>query len=377
MVFFLFFAQTTTRVAILVGLGPRWGVLQNLSRAVEPAYAARAPRKAGRDTLMMSCDAPRQLTASSERFSRATPTIWSTGERAGVRLALKVHEVRRDVHRAYARCRPTPGPARARPRRRDPLVSRRVGSGKRRRSGGARAEAPEVRGGRGLLREPVPRVEAEAYGCGLVPDAGICSFSSPRSASFGEASTTLETGTCCGVEWSTDGDAPKGVQGIVSGLHEESDRDQRALLRPRRDDRRGAAAAADGRLRAPRRLRPGRGCRRALRQPPRVVEARGVPRAARSRGGGGRVEDVLCVRRAARTACCLICWTAARAQRCSRVARVVGCEVRRRAAEETLDERVEERFEERVEVLVEFDSLGVSWRSLCNARWTTRQRGIF
>ena len=85
------------------------------------------------DTLMMSCDAPRQLTASSERFSRATPTIWSTGERAGQRLALKVHEVRRDVHRAYARCRPTPGPARARPRRRDPLVSRRVGSGKRRR----------------------------------------------------------------------------------------------------------------------------------------------------------------------------------------------------------------------------------------------------
>ena len=43
--------------------------------------------------------------------------------------------------------------------------------------------------------------------------------------------TTLETGTCCGVQWSTDGDAPKGVQGIVSGLHEESDRDQRALLR--------------------------------------------------------------------------------------------------------------------------------------------------
>ena len=162
----------------------------------------------------------------------------------------------------------------------------------------------------------------------------------------------------------------------MSGLHEESDRDQRALLRPRHDDRRGAAAAADGRLRAPRRLRRGRGRRRALRQPPRVVEARGVPRAARSRGGGGRVEDVLCVWRAARTACCLICWTAARAQRCSRVERVVGCGVRRRAAEETLDERVEERFEERVEVLVEFDSLGVGWRSLCGAG-TTRQRGIF
>ena len=135
-------------------------VLQNLSRAVEPTRAARAQPKAGRDTLMMSCDAPRQLTASSERFSRATPTIWSTGERAGQRLALKVHEVRRDVHRAYTRCRPTPGPARARPRRRDPLVSRCVGSGKRRRSGGARAEAPEVRGGRGLLREPVPRAGA-------------------------------------------------------------------------------------------------------------------------------------------------------------------------------------------------------------------------
>ena len=86
---------------------------------VEPARAARAPRKAGRNTRMMSCDAQRQLTASSERFSRASPTIWSTGGRADVRLALKVHEVRRDVHRAYTRCRPTPGPARARPRRRD------------------------------------------------------------------------------------------------------------------------------------------------------------------------------------------------------------------------------------------------------------------
>ena len=32
-------------------------------------------------------------------------------------------------------------------------------------------------------------------------------------------------------QWSTDGDAPEGVQGIVSGLHEKSDRDQRALLR--------------------------------------------------------------------------------------------------------------------------------------------------
>jgi hypothetical protein len=56
------------------------------------------------------------------------------------------------------------------------------------------------------------------------------------------------------------------------------------------------------------------------------------------------------------------------------VERVVGCEVRRRAAEETFDERVEERFEERVEVLVELDSLGVGWRSLCGAG-TTRQRG--
>ena len=95
------------------------GLLQDLSHAVEPACAARAPRKAGHNTLMMSCDAPRQPTASSERFSRASPTIWSTGGRADVRLALKVHEVRRDVHRAYTRCRPTPGPARARPRRRD------------------------------------------------------------------------------------------------------------------------------------------------------------------------------------------------------------------------------------------------------------------
>ena len=37
------------------------GVLQNLSRAVEPAYAARAPPKAAHNTLMMSRDAPRQL----------------------------------------------------------------------------------------------------------------------------------------------------------------------------------------------------------------------------------------------------------------------------------------------------------------------------
>ena len=35
-----------------------------------------------------------------------------------------------------------------------------------------------------------------------------------------------------------------------------------------------------------------------------------------------------------------------------------------------VDERVEERFEERVEVLVEFDSLGVGWRSLCGAGTT-------
>ena len=42
--------------------------------------------------------------------------------------------------------------------------------------------------------------------------------------------------------------------------------------------------------------------------------------------------------RAARTACCLVCWTAARAQGCFCVERVVGCEVRRRAAEEMLNE---------------------------------------
>ena len=137
------------------------------------------------------------------------------------------------------------------------LVSRRVGSGKRRRSGGARAEAPEVRGGRGLLREPVPRAGAGGQrvrgrprrrdlssrgasarehavvpaapapklprcaagvdcfenpclgwkerpkGSGLVPDAGICSFSSPRSAS--------ELIKAAAARAKADPDAPEGL----------------------------------------------------------------------------------------------------------------------------------------------------------------------
>ena len=116
---------------------------------------------------------------------------------------------------------------RARHRRRDPLVSRRVGSGKRHCFRDARAEAPEARGGRGLLREPIPRVEAAAEAVRRGTDSGICSFSSPRSVSFGEASATLETGIYR-AQWSTDGDTPKAVEGIVSGLHEELDRDQRA-----------------------------------------------------------------------------------------------------------------------------------------------------
>ncbi len=61
MVFFLFFGQATTRVAILLGLDRDGRVLQNASRAVELAYAARAPPKAAHNTLMMSRDAPRQL----------------------------------------------------------------------------------------------------------------------------------------------------------------------------------------------------------------------------------------------------------------------------------------------------------------------------
>jgi len=83
------------------------------------------------------------------------------------------------------------------------FVSRRVGSGKRRRFRGARAEAPEVRGGRGQLREPVPRVEAPPNGCGLVPDAGICSFSSPRSAS--------ELIKAAAARAKADPDAPEGL----------------------------------------------------------------------------------------------------------------------------------------------------------------------
>ena len=79
------------------------------------------------------------------------------------------------------------------------------------------------------------------------------------------------------------------------------------------------------------------------------------------------MEDVLCAVRGARAACCLICWAAARAQRCFRVERVVGCKVRCRAAEMD-DERFEERFAEHVEALLEFDSLGVGWLSLCGAR---------
>jgi len=141
------------------------------------------------------------------------------------------------------------------------LVSRRVGSGKRRRFRDARAEAPEVRGGRGLLREPVPRVEGAAERFRARPrrrdlfvlesekrvrahqgrgrarqggpgrargfarghgaeDAhgrqGRHGRARARAARDGVAghcrrdATTLETGTCC-AQWSTDGDAPEGV----------------------------------------------------------------------------------------------------------------------------------------------------------------------
>ena len=195
--FFLVFGVGRRRGWRFCSVSIDMGVLQDLSHAVEPACAARAPRKAGHNTLMMSCDAPRQLTASSERFSRASPTIWSTGGRAGVRLALKVHEVRRDVHRAYTRCRPTPGPARARPRRRD-LSSR--GASARENAVVSAAPAPK----RPRCAAGVDCFEnSRPNGCGLVPDAGICSFSSPRSAS--------ELIKAAAARAKADPDAPEGL----------------------------------------------------------------------------------------------------------------------------------------------------------------------
>ena len=166
------------------------GVLQDLSHAVEPACAARAPRKAGRNTRMMSCDAQRQLTASSERFSRASPTIWSTGERGtyvwaarGARRAWTA-----SITHASWRGRRTRAPRASRARSR--------ARSSRRRRWATSTRCDDARDGH-LLR-PVVHGRRRARGR---------------------------------PQWSTDGGAPKGVQGIVSGLHEESDRDQRALLR--------------------------------------------------------------------------------------------------------------------------------------------------
>ena len=91
----------------------RWastkGSLQRCGAGMRSPCATKNGPQHPHDVLRRTAPA----TASFEQFSRATPTIWSTGERAGQRLALKVHEVRRDVHRAYTRCRPTSGPAQA------------------------------------------------------------------------------------------------------------------------------------------------------------------------------------------------------------------------------------------------------------------------
>ena len=180
------------------------GVHQRLSSALWSRHAQPVRHeKRGRNTRMMSCDAQRQLTASSERFSRASPTIWSTGERAGVRLALKVHEVRRDVHRAYTRCRPTPGPARARPRRRD-LSSR--GASARENAVVPAAPAPKLlrcAAGVDCFENPCLGWKERPKGSGLVPDAGICSFSSPRSAS--------ELIKAAAARAKADPDAPEGL----------------------------------------------------------------------------------------------------------------------------------------------------------------------
>ena len=174
-----------------------------LFSAVEPACAARAPRKTGHNTLMTSCDVLRQLTASFEQFSRATPTIWSTGERAGQRLALKVHEVRRDVHRAYTRRRPTPEPAQAHYGRHD-LSSR--GASSRENAVVSATPAPKLlrcATGVDCFENPCLRREPRPYRCGLVPDAGICSFSSPRSAS--------ELIKAAAARAKADPDAPEGL----------------------------------------------------------------------------------------------------------------------------------------------------------------------
>ena len=263
------------------------------------------------------------------------------------------------------------------------LVSRRVGSGKRRRSGGARAEAPEVRGGRGLLREPVPRAGAGGQrvrgrprrrdlssrgasarehavvpaapapklprcaagvdcfenpclgwkerpkGSGLVPDAGICSFSSPRSAS--------ELIKAAAARAKADPDAPEGLPvDMARKTHKGAKGVAGALARAQ------LATASLGNFDAMR--------RRSRRAP----AAPSGPRTATR----PRASPVVHGRRRAQ----------GRPGHRVRAPRGVGPRPARAVAEVTLDERVEERSEERVETLLGFDSPGVGGRSLCDAK---------
>ena len=146
--------------------------------------------KRGRNTRMMSCDAQRQLTASSERFSRASPTIWSTGERGTYVWAA------RGARRAWT-------------------ASRTRASWR-----GRRTRAPRASRARSRARSSRRRRWATSTRCDDARDGHLL-----RPVVHGRRRARGRP------QWSTDGDAPEGVQGIVSGLHEKSDRDQRALLR--------------------------------------------------------------------------------------------------------------------------------------------------
>ena len=188
--FFLVFGGRRRREGRFGPVSIEMCVLQDLSHAVEPACAARAPRKAGRNTRMMSCDAQRQLTASSERFSRASPTIWSTGERGTYVWAA------RGARRAWT-------------------ASRTRASWR-----GRRTRAPRASRARSRARSSRRRRWATSTRCDDARDGHLL-----RPVVHGRRRARGRP------QWSTDGDAPEGVQGIVSGLHEKSDRDQRALLR--------------------------------------------------------------------------------------------------------------------------------------------------